>query len=75
MWCCDKILVKVAAYVIPVHSAPHTHTHTHTHLTGNYAAENAPDIVRRILSGVQLTQYDMLPQHQVNIRKLISECF
>jgi len=22
-----------------------------------------------------LTQYDILPQHQVNIRKLISECF
>jgi len=21
------------------------------------------------------TQYDMLPQHQINIRKLISECF
>ena len=32
-------------------------------------------IVRRILSNVWLTQYDMLPQHQVNIRKLISECF
>jgi len=31
-------------------------------------------IVRRILSSVRLTQYDMLPQHQVNIRKLISEC-
>jgi len=28
-----------------------------------------------ILSSIQLTQYDMLPQHQVNIRKLISECF
>ena len=32
-------------------------------------------IVRRILSNARLTQYDMLPQHQVNIRKLISECF
>ena len=29
---------------------------THTH------------IVRRTLSGVPLTQYDMLPQHQINIR-------
>ena len=32
-------------------------------------------IVRRILSSVRLTQYDLMPQHQVNIRKLISECF
>jgi len=32
-------------------------------------------IVTRILSSVRLTKYDMLPQHQVNIRKLISECF
>jgi len=31
--------------------------------------------VRRILSTVRLTQYDTLPQHQVNIRKSISECF
>jgi len=31
--------------------------------------------VRHILSSVLLTQYDMLPQHPVNIRKLISECF
>ena len=31
--------------------------------------------VRRTLSTVRLTQYDMLPQHQVNIRKSISECF
>jgi len=31
--------------------------------------------VRRILSTLRHTQYDMLPQHQVNIRKLISECF
>ena len=37
-------------------------------------AENAPD-VRCILSSVRLAQYDMLPQHQVNIRKLMSECF
>jgi len=32
-------------------------------------------IVRRSLSSERLTQYDMLPQNQVNIRKLISECF
>ena len=32
-------------------------------------------ILRRILRIVQLTQYAMLPQHQVNIRKLIRECF
>ena len=28
----------------------------------------------RILSSVRLTQYDMLPQHQINIRKLAIEC-
>ena len=32
-------------------------------------------LVRRILSSIRLTQCDMLPQQQVNIRKLISECF
>ena len=32
-------------------------------------------VVRHILSSVRPTQYDTLPQHQVNIRKLISECF
>ena len=42
-------------------------------LGGSIHTENAP--VRRILSSVRLTQYDMLPQHQGNIRKLISECF
>ena len=31
--------------------------------------------VRCVLSSIRLTQYDMLPHHQVNIRKLISECF
>jgi len=59
-----------------------------TVLCKSYAAENAPDcvcvsqhntphtpIARHTLSSVRLTQYDMLPQHRVNIRKLISECF
>jgi len=31
-------------------------------------------IFRLILSSVRLTQYNMLPQHRVNIRRLISEC-
>jgi hypothetical protein len=31
--------------------------------------------VRLILSTVRLIQYDMLPQHQVNVRKLISQRF
>ena len=30
----DKILIDVAAYVIPhTHTPTHTHTHTHTHTT------------------------------------------
>jgi hypothetical protein len=32
-------------------------------------------IVKRILGGVRLTQYDMLPHHQVHIRELVAECF
>ena len=34
----------------------------HTNITHDIS------IIRRILSSVRLTQYDMLPQHQVNIR-------
>jgi len=30
---------------------------------------------KHILISIRPTQYDMLPQHQVIIRKLISECF
>jgi len=30
---------------------------------------------RRILSKCTPTQYNMLPQHPINVRKLISECF
>jgi hypothetical protein len=32
------------------------------------AAYHTTHIVRRTLSGVPSTQYDMLPQHQINIR-------
>jgi len=32
-------------------------------------------IVRRILSGVRPTQYDMMPQHPVNIMELFCEMF
>ena len=32
------------------------------------AAYHRTHIVRRTLSGVPFTQYDMLPQHQINIR-------
>jgi len=47
----------------------------------SYAAENVPDygcvsyVMPRETAAYDLTQYDMLPQHQFNIRKLISECF
>ena len=44
---------------ILISTPTNAHTHSQTHT----------------LSGVPFTQYDMLPQHQINIRKLISECF
>ena len=39
------------------------------------AAYHTTHVVRRTLSRVPFTQYDMLPQRQINKRKLISECF
>ena len=48
----------------------------------SYAPEIASDYVcvwcvmlPETLSSIRLTQHDMLTQHQVNIRKSISDCF
>ena len=47
----------------------------HVVLCESYGAESAPDCVRVcvVLCCVRLTQHNT--QHQVNIRKLFSECF
>jgi len=38
------------------------------HVVLSQAAHHTTHIVRRTLSGVPFTQYDMLPQHQIKIR-------
>jgi len=44
------------------------------HFEESFNTRRTPRL-NRILSTVRLTQYDILPQHRVNIGKLISECF